>query len=78
MKLIKNLVCTEIENGFLLFNTLNGLIDAVDQKTVEILGKWIKQDSIEPETPEESCMKLWAPGAIFASVTKRSSIKRTA
>lgn len=53
MKLIRNLVCTEIENGFLLFNTLNGLIDAVDQKTVAILGKWIKQDSIEPETQEE-------------------------
>ena len=53
MKLIKNLVCTKLESGYLLINTLNGLMDLVDQSAIGILEKWNSQESIEVQTQVE-------------------------
>lgn len=54
MKLIKNLVCTKIDDHFLLINSLNGLMDIIDQGTLELLQKWSKLESIHADTLEEN------------------------
>ena len=53
MKLIKNLICTKIDDRYLLINSLNGLMDMIDQGTLEFLQKWSKLESICAETLEE-------------------------
>lgn len=54
MKLIKNFVITKInEQEYLLINTLNGLMDRVNETVVEILGKWSSMESIEVQSEDE-------------------------
>lgn len=53
MKLIENLIVTEMKEGFLLINTLNGLIDMVGPSTLEVIEKWQGMETIEAETTAE-------------------------
>lgn len=48
MKLIKNLIITEIGDKYLLINSLNGIIDRIDYSTLAIIAKWHKCDEIVP------------------------------
>lgn len=47
MKLIKNMVITKIDSGYLMINSLNGLVDIVNESTLEIVKKWHDMDHIE-------------------------------
>lgn len=48
MKLIKNLIITEIGDKYLLINSLNGIIDRIDYSTLAIIAKWHECDEIVP------------------------------
>lgn len=54
MKLIKNLIITQIGDKYILINSLNGLIDSIDHSTLDIIAKWHECDEIVPVgNPEE-------------------------
>lgn len=54
MKLIKNLVITKIEDDhYLIINTLNGLMDRVNEIVMEVLRKWSVQERIEVQSEGE-------------------------
>lgn len=63
MRLIHNLVCAKLDDEYLLINTLNGLMDLIDDNTLEILKKWEPMEEITAVTSEEQ--------SLFESLQKR-------
>lgn len=53
MKLIKNLVVTRVGDEYLLINTLNGLVDKINQDTFDILKKWKCDENVDANTTSE-------------------------
>ena len=56
MKLIKNLIVTEIGDKYLLINSLGGLMDKIDQATLDIIAKWHECDEIVPAGEQEEIL----------------------
>lgn len=77
MKLIKNIIITESGRDYLMINSVNGLVDIIDDNTVKILNKWYGAENIaiENQTEKDLYDKLTARGYICSSAEEESEQK---
>src|SRR5699024_500808 len=77
MKLIKNLIITKVDDKYLLINSLTGVVDKIDSKTLAIITKWYGSNEIIPVDNVEKDLfnKLKSRGYLCNSHREEIKIK---